>query len=123
MEACNHTAVVHAPASVLMLCKHLLNLCFLCTTDISFVSFFCNRALQLCHFIVLLQPTVINGASNLLGKVFADKGLHARSALGTNSLPLNVCVEIEAVVEVEESSSTAKRPLDTAAADSSSAKK
>eukprot|EP00611_Tribonema_gayanum_P031330 TRINITY_DN902_c0_g2_i4.p1 TRINITY_DN902_c0_g2~~TRINITY_DN902_c0_g2_i4.p1 ORF type:complete len:167 (+),score=46.46 TRINITY_DN902_c0_g2_i4:1060-1560(+) len=47
------------------------------------------------------QPTVINGASNLIGKVFGDKGLHARSALGTNSLPLNVAVEIEAIVEVE----------------------
>eukprot|EP00953_Heterococcus_sp_UTEX-ZZ885_P034685 17938-Heterococcus_DN1.PRE.6 len=69
------------------------------------------------------HPTVINGASNLLGKVFADKGLHARSALGTNSLPLNVCVEIEAVVEVGDSSSSAKRPLDIAAADSGSAKK
>eukprot|EP00953_Heterococcus_sp_UTEX-ZZ885_P015276 8609-Heterococcus_DN1.PRE.3 len=82
------------------------------------------QAATLLSCLLLGAPTVINGASNLLGKVFADKGLHARSALGTNSLPLNVCVEIEAVVEVEEeSSSSAKRPLDTAAADSSSAKK
>jgi hypothetical protein len=79
----------------------------------------CN--LTACLPIASLQPTVVNGASNLLGKVFADKGLHARSALGTNSLPLNVRVAIEAVVEVEELSS-AKRPLD-ASASSSAAKK
>uniref|UniRef100_A0AAV1UCT1 Endoribonuclease L-PSP/chorismate mutase-like domain-containing protein n=1 Tax=Peronospora matthiolae TaxID=2874970 RepID=A0AAV1UCT1_9STRA len=48
------------------------------------------------------QPAVINGASDTIGKVFGDKGIHARSAVGTNALPLNVAVEIEAVVEVEE---------------------
>lgn len=48
------------------------------------------------------QPAVINGASDTMGKVFGDKGVHARSAVGTNALPLNVAVEIEAVVEVEE---------------------
>uniref|UniRef100_H3HDE8 Endoribonuclease L-PSP/chorismate mutase-like domain-containing protein n=2 Tax=Phytophthora ramorum TaxID=164328 RepID=H3HDE8_PHYRM len=48
------------------------------------------------------QPAVINGASDTIGKVFGDKGLHARSAVGTNALPLNVAVEIEAVVEIEE---------------------
>lgn len=46
------------------------------------------------------QPKVANGASELLGQVFGDKGAHARSAVGTNSLPLNVPVEIEAIVEV-----------------------
>ena len=44
------------------------------------------------------QPSVINGCSDLLGKVFGDKGKHARSAVGTNALPLNVAVEIEMVV-------------------------
>jgi len=44
---------------------------------------------------------VINGASDTVAAVFGDKGKHARSAVGTNSLPLNVAVEIEAVVEVE----------------------
>uniref|UniRef100_K3WLZ8 Endoribonuclease L-PSP/chorismate mutase-like domain-containing protein n=1 Tax=Globisporangium ultimum (strain ATCC 200006 / CBS 805.95 / DAOM BR144) TaxID=431595 RepID=K3WLZ8_GLOUD len=48
------------------------------------------------------QPGVINGASDTIGKVFGDKGIHARSAVGTNALPLNVAVEIEAIVEIEE---------------------
>ena len=48
------------------------------------------------------QPSVINGASDTIGKVFGDKGIHARSAVGTNALPLNVAEENEAVVEVEE---------------------
>mmetsp|Transcript_36570 Transcript_36570/g.117280 ORF Transcript_36570/g.117280 Transcript_36570/m.117280 type:complete len:176 (+) Transcript_36570:54-581(+) len=48
------------------------------------------------------QPAVINGASDLFVDVFGDKGTHARSAVGTNALPLNVPVEIEAIVEVED---------------------
>ncbi|KAL7686054.1 putative endoribonuclease L-PSP/chorismate mutase, RutC-like superfamily [Plasmopara halstedii] len=48
------------------------------------------------------QPAVINGASDTIGKVFGDKGIHARSAVGTNALPLNVAVEVEAIVEVED---------------------
>jgi len=47
------------------------------------------------------QPKVINGASDLLVKVFDDKGKHARSAIGTNALPSNIAVEIEMIVEVE----------------------
>ena len=43
---------------------------------------------------------MINGASDTFVKVFGDKGYHARSAVGTNALPLNVAVEIEAIVEV-----------------------
>ncbi len=46
------------------------------------------------------QPKVINGASDLMVAVFGDAGKHARSAVGAGSLPLNVAVEIEAVVEV-----------------------
>lgn len=46
------------------------------------------------------QPKVVNGASDLLGQVLGERGVHARSAVGTNALPLNVPVEIEAVVEV-----------------------
>ena len=46
------------------------------------------------------QPKVINGISDLLGEVFGPRGVHSRSALGTNALPLNVPVEIEAIVEV-----------------------
>jgi enamine deaminase RidA (YjgF/YER057c/UK114 family) len=48
------------------------------------------------------QPKVVNGASDLLGQVFGERGKHARSAVGTNALPLNVPVEIEAIVEVED---------------------
>ncbi|MGI9464040.1 MAG: RidA family protein [Aestuariivirgaceae bacterium] len=47
------------------------------------------------------HPTVINGASDFMVEVFGDKGKHARSAVGAGSLPLNIAVEIEAVVEVE----------------------
>ena len=47
------------------------------------------------------QPKVVNGASDLLGAVFGDAGKHARSAVGVNALPLNVPVEIEAIVEVK----------------------
>jgi enamine deaminase RidA (YjgF/YER057c/UK114 family) len=47
------------------------------------------------------QPKIINGASDLLVEVFGDKGKHARSAVGTNALPVNIAVEIEMIVEVE----------------------
>ena len=47
------------------------------------------------------QPGVVNGASELLGAVFGDAGVHARSAVGVASLPLDVPVEVEMVVEVE----------------------
>lgn len=47
------------------------------------------------------QPKVANGASELLGKIFGDKGLHARSAVGVNALPLNAAVEIEMIVSVK----------------------
>ena len=48
------------------------------------------------------QPKVINGASDFLVEVFGDKGKHARSAVGTNALPINIAVEIEMIVEVED---------------------
>lgn len=47
------------------------------------------------------QPQVINGASDLIGSVFGDKGVHSRSAVGTNALPLGIPVEIEAIVEIK----------------------
>lgn len=48
------------------------------------------------------QPAVINGASDLLVEVFgAERGKHARAAVGMISLPSNIAVEIEMVVEVE----------------------
>lgn len=47
------------------------------------------------------QPKVINGFSDLIVSVFGEKGLHARSAVGMNSLPSNIAVEVEMIVEVE----------------------
>jgi enamine deaminase RidA (YjgF/YER057c/UK114 family) len=46
------------------------------------------------------QPQVANGASELLGKVFGDAGVHARSAVGVPVLPLDSPVEVELVVRV-----------------------
>jgi enamine deaminase RidA (YjgF/YER057c/UK114 family) len=46
------------------------------------------------------QPKVINGCSDLFVEVFGDKGRHARSAVGMGSLPNNITVEIECIVEV-----------------------
>lgn len=47
------------------------------------------------------QPQVANGASELLGQVFAEAGRHARSAVGVAALPLGAPVEVEIVVEVD----------------------
>jgi enamine deaminase RidA (YjgF/YER057c/UK114 family) len=46
------------------------------------------------------QPGVVNGASELLGDVFGDAGVHARSAVGVAVLPLDAPVEVELVVEI-----------------------
>lgn len=48
------------------------------------------------------QSGVVNGASELLGKAFGDKGVHARSAVGMASLPLDAPVEVEVIVAVSE---------------------
>tara|TARA_B100000963_G_scaffold353216_1_gene367598 strand:- start:76 stop:546 length:471 start_codon:yes stop_codon:yes gene_type:complete len=45
------------------------------------------------------QPKVADGASDLIRDLFKEKGDHARSAVGVNSLPKNVCVEIESIFE------------------------
>ena len=50
------------------------------------------------------QPEVINGASNLLGEVFGERGTHARSAVGVAELPLDAPVEVELIVELTLSS-------------------
>jgi enamine deaminase RidA (YjgF/YER057c/UK114 family) len=54
-----------------------------------------------CHSDFTDQPKVINGCSDLLVAVFGERGKHARSAVGMNSLPSNIAVEIEIIVEVE----------------------
>ena len=47
------------------------------------------------------HPEVLNGASNLLGEIFGDRGVHARAAVGVTSLPRGVPVEIDLVVEID----------------------
>ena len=46
------------------------------------------------------QPRVVNGASELLGRIFGDAGQHARSAVGVAELPMGAPVEVELTVEV-----------------------
>ena len=53
------------------------------------------------------QPQVINGCSDLLVEVFGERGKHARSAVGMDSLPMGIPVEIEAIFEV---AAAARRP-------------
>ncbi len=48
------------------------------------------------------HPEVINGFSDLMVEVFGEKGKHARAAVGMGSLPRNIAVEIEMIVEVED---------------------
>ncbi len=48
------------------------------------------------------QHIVINSASQLIFDVFGEKGRHARTAIGTNQLPLDATVEIEAIIEISE---------------------
>ena len=47
------------------------------------------------------QPKVINGASDLIASVFGDSGMHTRAAVSTNSLPLGVAVEVDAIFELK----------------------
>ena len=46
------------------------------------------------------QPKVINGASEIIVKIFGDAGMHTRAAVSTNSLPLGVAVEVDAIFEL-----------------------
>ena len=46
------------------------------------------------------QPAVINGASDLLVQIFGEAGRHARLALGAAELPLNMCIELELILQV-----------------------
>jgi enamine deaminase RidA (YjgF/YER057c/UK114 family) len=72
-----------------------------CGGDLDWV----RRVVQLRGFVNCTQeftdmPQVVNGASDLMVEVFGDAGRHARAAVGTNSLPGGVAVEVEAVVEI-----------------------
>ena len=46
------------------------------------------------------QPKIINGASDLLIKIFGEQGKHSRFAVGSNSLPMNCSVEIDAIIKI-----------------------
>jgi len=63
------------------------------------------RVVKLLGFVACTEefrdaPAVIDGASDLLGDLFGDRGRHARSAVGVQALPLGFAVEIEMVLEV-----------------------
>ena len=47
------------------------------------------------------QPKIINGASDLLVNIFGEKGKHTRFAVGSNSLPMNISVEIDAIIKIK----------------------
>lgn len=64
-----------------------------------------RRCLKVVGFVACVdgfdrQPEVINGASDLFVEVLGDVGRHARSAVGTNALPRNAPVEVEAIFEI-----------------------
>ena len=79
---------------------------------IAHVKFACNNDLSRIKSCVKLtgyvnsistfteQPKVINGASELISSIFGDTGMHTRAAVSTNSLPLGVAVEVDAIFEV-----------------------
>ena len=46
------------------------------------------------------QPKIVNGASDLIASVFGEAGMHTRAAVSTNSLPLGVAVEVDAIFEL-----------------------
>lgn len=54
------------------------------------------------------HPKVINGFSDLMVEIFSDKGKHARSSVGMSSLPNNMAVEIELIVELEDTATISK---------------
>ena len=47
------------------------------------------------------QPKVINGASDIISKIFQENGEHVRAAVSSNSLPLGVAVEVDAIFELK----------------------
>jgi enamine deaminase RidA (YjgF/YER057c/UK114 family) len=53
-----------------------------------------------CEPVFADHATVMNGASDFVGRIFEERGKHARVAVGVNSLPLNSCIEIDIIVEI-----------------------
>ena len=54
-----------------------------------------------CNDDYINQPKIINGASDLLVKIFGEQGKHTRFAVGSNSLPMNFSVEIDAIIKIK----------------------
>ena len=48
------------------------------------------------------QPKVLNGASDLMIEIFGEAGRHSRSAVGVNTLPMGICVEVEGIFEIRD---------------------
>ncbi len=69
-----------------------------------------NRVIRIVKLMSLVNSTpdfteqhlVTNGASELIGQIFGDKGAHARSAFGVAQIPMGACVEIEMIAEIAE---------------------
>ena len=55
----------------------------------------------ICNSDFVDQPQIINGASDLLVKIFGEQGKHSRFAVGSNSLPMNISVEIDAIIKIK----------------------
>ena len=73
-----------------------------CTNDLSKVK----SCVKLTGFVnstdeFIDQPKVLNGASDLIASVFGESGMHTRAAVSTNSLPLGVSVEVDAIFELK----------------------
>jgi enamine deaminase RidA (YjgF/YER057c/UK114 family) len=73
-----------------------------CDNDLSKV----NSCVKLTGFVnstdeFIDQPKVLNGASDLIASVFGNAGMHTRAAVSTNSLPLGVSVEVDAIFELK----------------------
>ena len=73
-----------------------------CNNDLSKV----NSCVKLTGFVnstdeFIDQPKVLNGASDLIASVFGSAGMHTRAAVSTNSLPLGVSVEVDAIFELK----------------------
>lgn len=83
--AINHLAVLRAELGDLNKVKRVVKVLGMVNSDANFTD----------------QPKVINGYSDLMVEIFGEKGKHARSAVGMVSLPNNIAVEVEVIVEVE----------------------
>jgi enamine deaminase RidA (YjgF/YER057c/UK114 family) len=84
--AINHLAVLKATLGDLKKVKRIVKVLGMVNSESNFTD----------------HPKVINGYSDLMVEIFGENGKHARSAVGMGSLPNNIAVEVEVIVEVEE---------------------